>query len=183
MLDPVGVGASPFRNRTAEELLKEVKLSVLRGNMSEIRFIAGLEASTRGVDASGKDIMEGGVQSGIRAAKNLAQKLQCTVAITGATDIISGGGRIVTIDNGHKMLSCVTGTGCMATSLIGSFCGVTRDYFLAAVSGILSMGIAGEIAYETAGELGTGSFRSSVIDQISRLNAETIAKMARLSEI
>ena len=51
VLDPVGAGASKLRTETALTLLKEVKFSVIRGNMSEIKTLASGSGSTRGVDA------------------------------------------------------------------------------------------------------------------------------------
>ena len=116
VFDPVGAGASEFRNETTKRILEEVKISVLRGNMSEIKFISGLEASTKGVDASESD-MKSGNDEGINVAKNLANKLNCTVAITGATDIVSDGKRVAILENGDKMLANVTGTGCMTSAL------------------------------------------------------------------
>jgi len=181
VLDPVGAGASELRNKTVSKLLEQINFSVIRGNMSEIRFIAGLSATTKGVDASAADL-EGSMQNGIDMAKTLADKLGCVIAITGATDIISNGKQTVCIKNGHKMLSSVTGTGCMCTSLIGSACGATSDYFLAAASGILYMSVAGEIAFESTGRKGNGSFHIAVIDEISKLNAETVHRRAKIYE-
>jgi hydroxyethylthiazole kinase len=182
VFDPVGAGASEFRNATTKRLLDEVKVSVIRGNMSEIKFISGLESTTKGVDASESDAKTGN-DEGINAAKNLANKLNCVVAITGVTDIISDGERVAILENGTKMLSNVTGTGCMTTALVGAFCGAGSDYFLGAVSGIISMGIAGEIAFEKAGQIGTGSFHIAIIDAISNLNSEVIKNMAKATEI
>ncbi len=181
ILDPVGAGASELRNQTVTRLLEQVNISILRGNMSEIRFISGLEASTKGVDAAESDIAKSD-QSGMEIAKSLAKKLNAVVAITGATDLISDGKRTVQIQNGHPMLSHVTGTGCMSTSLVGAFAGVTSDYFLAASAGITCMGIAGEIAYETAGSKGTGSYHGAIIDSISTLNPQMIMKKAKTLE-
>ncbi|NRT79166.1 hydroxyethylthiazole kinase [Clostridium beijerinckii] len=182
VFDPVGAGASEFRNSTTKRLLEEVKISVLRGNMSEIKFISGLGSTTKGVDASENDARTGN-DEGIDVAKNLAKKLQCTVAITGATDIISDGERVVILENGTKMLSNVTGTGCMTTALIGAFCGAGSDYFIGAVSGIISMGISGEIALDKAGKIGTGSFHIAIIDAISNLTSNIIEKMNKIKEI
>ena len=182
VFDPVGAGASAFRNETTKKLLEEVKISVLRGNMSEIKFISGLQSTTKGVDASESDAKTGN-DEGINVAKNLANKLNCTVAITGATDIISDGKRVAILENGTKMLSNVTGTGCMTTALIGAFCGGGSDYFIGAVSGIISMGIAGEVALEKAGNVGTGSFHIAIIDAISNLNPKVIEEMAKAKEI
>jgi hydroxyethylthiazole kinase len=182
IFDPVGAGASELRNATTKKILDEVRISVLRGNMSEIKFIAGVHSVTKGVDASEADIKAGN-DEGISVAKNLANKLNCTVAITGVTDIISDGKRTAVLENGTKMLSNVTGTGCMTTSLIGAFCGADSDYFIDAISGIISMGIAGEIAFERAGQIGTGSFHIAIIDAISNLNFETIKKFAKVKEM
>ena len=39
VLDPVGAGASPLRTSTTSELLEEVRFSVIRGNISEIKAV------------------------------------------------------------------------------------------------------------------------------------------------
>ena len=181
VLDPVGAGASELRNVTTERLLEEVKISVLRGNMSEIRFIAGLKATTKGVDASETDL-KSGLEIGRTIAENLAKKLGCVTAITGATDIVSNGSRTIYIENGTKLLSNVTGTGCMCTSLIGAFCGAAGDYMIAAAGGIISMGIAGELAAESAGDKGNGSFHTAIFDGISKLSEEVISGRAKIHE-
>ena len=51
VLDPVGAGASEFRNKNASELLK-IKPTVLRGNASEIISIANNEGEGKGVDST-----------------------------------------------------------------------------------------------------------------------------------
>ena len=40
LLDPVGAGASKLRTDTALQLLEEVKFTVIRGNISEIKTLA-----------------------------------------------------------------------------------------------------------------------------------------------
>jgi hydroxyethylthiazole kinase len=181
VFDPVGAGASELRNRTAERILHEVKISVLRGNLSEIRFIAGLGSTTKGVDASDTD-MHRGLESGCSIAEMAAKKYGCVVAATGATDILADGRRMLLLDNGTKLLSNVTGTGCMCTSLVGAFCGASEDYLLAAAGGVLCMGIAGEIAAEKAGETGSGSFHMALIDAVSKMTAATIEGKAKIRE-
>lgn len=181
VLDPVGAGASGLRNDAVRALSERITFSVIRGNMSEIRYLAGENANTKGVDVSESDLMDG-LDGGIKIAERLACKCECVVAITGATDIITDGTRTKLIKNGHPMLSGITGTGCMCTSLIGSFCGVTSDAFLAAASGILSMGIVGELAFEKAGQKGLGSCHAAIIDEISDLSQETIIRRANIYE-
>ena len=41
VLDPVGAGASTYRRETAEQLLREIPFTAIRGNISEIKTIAG----------------------------------------------------------------------------------------------------------------------------------------------
>ncbi|MEQ3339211.1 hydroxyethylthiazole kinase [Clostridium butyricum] len=182
VLDPVGAGASSFRNETTKRILEEIKISVLRGNMSEIKFIAGLESETKGVDASESDLKSDS-DEGIRVAKSLAKRFNCTVAITGVCDIVSDGEKFVTIENGTKMLSNVTGTGCMTTALVGGYlgaCETKEDLFIAAISGIISMGICGEIAEERAGNIGLGSFHMAIIDAVSNLDEENLLNRSKI---
>lgn len=181
VFDPVGAGASELRNEATKKILHEVRVSVVRGNMSEIRFIAGLNSSTKGVDASDADLQDG-VEIGCSIAETVARKNGCTAAITGATDFLSDGQRTVLLNNGTKLLSNVTGTGCMCTSLMGSFCGATEDYLAAAAGGVLCMSIAGEIAAEKAGETGNGSFHMALIDAVSKMTATTIKERAKIHE-
>ena len=181
VFDPVGAGASKLRNDTAARLIGEVKISVLRGNISEIRFVAGLSSETKGVDASESDLADAG--SAGQIAEGLAKKLGCVVVVSGAVDTISDGNKTIHIENGHPMLGNLTGTGCMCSSLIGSFCGAAaNELFSAAVAAMLFMGIAGELAFEKAGRLGNGSFRVALHDAVSRMDAETLQKLARYHE-
>lgn len=183
VLDPVGAGASSFRNETTKRILEEIKISVLRGNMSEIKFIAGLESETKGVDASESDLKSDS-DEGVRVAKYLAKRFNCTVAITGVFDIVSDGEKSVTIENGTKMLSNVTGTGCMTTALVGGYlgtCETKEDLFIAAISGIVSMGICGEIAEERAGNIGLGSFHMAIIDAVSNLDEDILLNRNKIN--
>ena len=57
ILDPVGAGASDFRNDTALRLLREVRCAVIKGNNAEISFLAGGLAAARGVDAGPENLV------------------------------------------------------------------------------------------------------------------------------
>src|SRR5690554_4112330 len=182
VLDPVGAGASALRNKTTERILTEVKVDVLRGNISEIRFVAGLDAATKGVDAAEADLISA-EETGRAIAEQTAKKIGCVTAITGATDIVSDGKSTILLENGTKSLSNITGTGCMCSSLVGAFCGAIDDPLLAAVGGILSLGIAGEIAEENVGDQGNGSFRVAMMDSVSKLDAGIIGGRAKIHEV
>ena len=178
VFDPVGAGASTFRNETALRLLDEIKFSIIRGNLSEIRFLVENHSTTKGVDVSSEDINS----DAFAITEQCARKLSCVIACTGKVDVISDGVNTVLINNGHEMLSDVTGTGCMCTTLVGAFCGANDDVLGAAVAGVISMGIAGEIAHEKAKEIGLGSFRISIIDAISKMDSKCLKGRACLEE-
>ncbi|MCI8335981.1 MAG: hydroxyethylthiazole kinase [Peptococcaceae bacterium] len=180
VFDPVGAGASALRNTTTQRILSEIKPAVIRGNISEMKFIAGISAKAKGVDAGEADISFS-LEDTIAMAKKLSGELQCIVAITGKTDIITDGSKTVLLHNGHPMLSSVTGTGCLTSSLVGSYCGATTDYFLAAIAGILTTSIAGEIAHKQAGHLGTGSFHIALIDAISKMSPDHFTQYANIT--
>lgn len=178
ILDPVGVGISKLRKTTARKICKDIKVSIVRGNLSEISFLAGEASVARGVDSSREDEKN---DSG-SVARKLSKELGCIVAVTGAVDVITDGQRMVTVSNGHPMLSKVTGTGCMTTSLVGAFAGVTEDLMEAAVGGVASMGIAGELSYERVGDKGTGSFHMGIMDALSQIDGEIFRKRAKIRE-
>lgn len=178
ILDPVGIGATALRTQTVEKLMDEVKFSVIKGNMSEIKILAGIKAKIKGVDSQDNAV------GGEKIALELASKLNCVIAITGERDIISDGKRVCFIDNGHRMLSQVTGTGCMTASLIGAFSGVTKDYYLSAVAGICAMGIAGEKAYKSLKEYeGIGTFRMRIFDNIYNLKNNDFIEGGKAHEL
>jgi len=171
VLDPVGVGATSLRTTTAKRIIEEVCPAIIRGNMSEMKVLAGLDADIKGVDSIADE------EDGEKVARQLTKKFGSVIAITGKQDIIAQGARICRIDNGHPLLSQVTGTGCMATSLIACFCGAAEDWFLGAAAGIMTMGLAGELAEQSlhAGE-GIGTFRVRLFDAVGAMTPETIRK-------
>lgn len=182
IFDPVGAGVAPYRNSVAQRLLKEVKINIIRGNISEIKFISGISSVTKGVDASESD-MNMNNEKKIKIAQNLAKKLNCVVAITGVDDIISDGEKNVILSNGTKLLASVTGTGCMTSALCGAYAGAGDDYFIAAISAVLSMSLSGEISEEKNKDIGLGSFHIGIIDAISTLTPSIIKEKAKITVI
>ena len=180
ILDPVGAGASKFRNDSVEQLLSNINFSVIRGNISEISALYGFKINSKGVDASETDIQNNSLQDIKDLAKKCADKYKCIVAITGKIDIISDGNNIISIHNGHQIMSQLTGTGCMTTALTGCFCGVEEDYLLASTGAILSMCIAGELAYEKSKQLGIGHFHVSLFDEIYKLTPDELITLANI---
>lgn len=180
VLDPVGVGASKYRKQIAEELMKIGKFDVIRGNYAEVLNLVGLYGASKGVDS----VVVEGEMTPDALALYVADKFSAIVAITGKTDYISDGTHIIAVSNGHENLTKITGAGCMATSLVATFCGVAKnDLFLATIAGILTMGIVGEEAtVKLKKKQGVGSFKVNLFDKISTIKEDTY-KMGRIEYV
>lgn len=178
VLDPVAAGASKLRNDCCHRLLKELKLSVIRGNISEIKTLTLGNSDTRGVDAGEKDaVTEQNLDSICEMAKNFSKKAGAIIAISGRLDIIADEHQACVVKNGCEEMSKITGSGCMLTSLIGAFCGAnTDDIYSATVTAVSAMGFCGELARKKMIEnnVGISSFRTYLIDEVSLLTAERL---------
>lgn len=178
ILDPVGVGASGLRTETANNLLKEIKFSVIRGNISEIKTLALGSNTTSGVDANINDIVtEENLDKVIDFAKAFSKKMGSVIAITGAIDIVCNSESAYIIRNGHPMMSKITGTGCMLTAMTAAYiCANKEDVLKATVASICAMGLCGEKAYLKVLEnkLGNSSYRNFIIDEIYNLTGEEL---------
>jgi hydroxyethylthiazole kinase len=172
VLDPVGAGATRLRTETVLHLLKVLKIAVLKGNAVEIGTIAGCDARVRGVDSVGLSGDPAVVTS------ELARRLDCVVAMSGQVDTVSDGIRIVRIENGHPLMGRLSGTGCMAASVIGSFAAANDDRFEAAVGALVSLGLAGERAGSKA--KGPASFRFKLLDALASLEPADLENSARI---
>ena len=174
VLDAVGVGATKLRDEKAFELLEKVKITILKGNSSEIARLAGKDVITRGVESSKVDA------DMITIAKELADVRRLCVVVTGQEDIVSDSSSVYVVANGHPMMGSIVGTGCMAASVIGSFAAVERDTALASAAALTCYGIAGELAAGKSN--GPGSFKSNFYDEVYNLDRAKIERMQKIEK-
>lgn len=153
IVDPVMVDRSPVRLAFARDLLA-YRPAVVRGNAAEIAALG------RQADASA-----------------LAREFGAVVAQTGRIDLVSDASRTASLHSGHPLMSRVTGLGCALSALVAAFCAVERDVFAAAAQGLLVLGVAGEMASETAA--GPGSFQAALLDRLYTLDAAALAGLGR----
>jgi len=172
VLDPVGVGATTFRTKTARDLIENGLPTIIRGNASEIMALSDDKAKTKGVDSADT------ADQALATAQKLSETYNCVVCISGATDYIAEGKNIIKVSNGHPLMARVTGLGCTASALCGAFAAVENDYFSAAIKAMAVMGIAGEIAAETAA--GPGSLQMHFLDKLYRLSEQEIASRLKI---
>ena len=182
ILDPVGAGGTQLRRDAVKRLLEEVHFAVIRGNASEIRYLAGQQTTGSGVDVSSLDeITEENLDAAVSMAADLAKKLKAVIAISGKIDVISDGNRSCVLRNGCATMARITGSGCMLTALIAAFCGACENSFVATCSAMAAMGISGEIAETKRLRNGTGNatFRNDLIDAVFNLTKEQLKQGVR----
>ncbi|MCZ7569189.1 MAG: hydroxyethylthiazole kinase [Ardenticatenaceae bacterium] len=175
VLDPVGAGASRLRTQTAVRLLDELKIAVVRGNTGEIGALSGTGGVVKGVES-----MEG-VRDPAAVTMGFARGRDIVVAMSGKRDFVSDGWRLLGVDNGHVWLTTLTGTGCMATTVIAAFAAVERDPLVAAAGGLACFGLTAELAAKKAA--GPASFKVALFDQLYNLTPEQLASGARIVEL
>ena len=188
VLDPVGAGISQLRNNTIKYLVENNNITAIRGNISEIKAIANIvgllntESAAKGVDVSEDDIISrDNLEINGNLVKELAKKLDTIIIASGPLDIISNGETIVVLDNGDEMMPLITGSGCMLTSIVGS-CVAVNDPFEGSILASIAMSLAGEKARKQVDEndLGTGSFRTFIIDYLYKTNVESLINESKI---
>ncbi len=162
VLDAVGVGATPFRDKKALELLEECHINIIKGNASEIGKLAGEDVVTKGVEAVDVQL------DLVNVAKKLAKEKNAAVVITATEDIIAWQEDVFVVKNGHPMMGQIVGTGCMAASVLGCFCAVEDDYGKACAAGLAVYEIAAEkAARETSTPF---AFKQQFFDELFKMD-------------
>lgn len=187
ILDPAGAGASDFRNNAVTQLLREVNFNVIKGNISEIKFLSDGITSTQGVDASTADLVsENTLKDAFLFSRQLSVMTGAAIIITGPIDIVSDSRSGYAIRNGHPMMTRVTGTGCMSGAAAGCFLGANPKHTLEAmVASTAAMGLCGEIAYEEKILLGAGlsTYRNLIIDAMDKLTEECLMERMKVEQL
>ncbi len=182
LLDPVGAGASALRTNTAVGLMKELKLAVIRGNISEIKTLALGSGTTKGVDADVADkVTDENLKDAVAFVKNFSKQSGAIVAVTGAIDLVSDGTTCYVIRNGRPEMGQITGTGCQLSGMMTAFVAANPNQPLAAAAAaVCAMGLAGEIGYSRMAEGdGNSTYRNRIIDAIYNMDGEQLEKGAK----
>lgn len=181
LLDPVGAGASALRTDTALSLMNELDLTVIRGNISEIKTLAQGSGTTKGVDADVADaVTEESLDEAVAFVKGFAQKARCIAAVTGAIDLVTDGDVCYVIRNGRPEMGKITGTGCQLSGIMTAYITANPDSRLeAAAAAVCVMGLAGEIGWSRMQEGdGNAAYRNRIIDAVYNMTGEELEKGA-----
>ena len=174
VLDPVGVGATPYRTKAAIDLLG-LRPTVVRGNASEILALAGAAEGGKGVDSAHESA------DAVDAARELAGRTGGVVAVTGVSDVVTDGRTTLTVHGGHPMMARITALGCAASALVGAFTAVDLQNALTATAAALAvLGVAGERA--ATDSPGPGTLRWRILDELHTMDQRVVTVGVRLDE-
>lgn len=165
VLDPVGAGATPTRERVARRFASELDLAIIKGNDGEITTLAGTDATVRGVESVGDyaDIAE--------TALACAREYDTVVVASGQTDVVATPDTAFEVRVGDPLMGSVVGTGCMLGGTVATFAGSLDDLERAALLGTVAFGFAGEAAEQgSVGDYrGPASYHVAFLDAVAGL--------------
>lgn len=170
VVDPVGIGATLLRQNGVKQLFNKVAPSVIKGNASEIKTLTGLRISKNKVIDSEETVNA----SNIDVIKSFARSMNAVVAVTGKVDVITNGTQLIKINRGTEMFTYISGAGCVTSSVIGAFCAVEKDTFLATACAIYAINICGEKAAKEC--QGPADFKIKLINALYALHSDKITE-------
>ena len=159
VLDPVFIDRSAPRAAFAKRLVAK-RPTALRLNEAEFAAL-------------------GGKTEDLAAFTRHAARMHTVIGLTGASDFVSDGTRLVTVANGDPLMAKVTAMGCAGSAVVAAFLAVESDAWLATTAALIAFGVAGEMAAARA--RGPGSFAVEMIDAIHALNRAALVGKARVS--
>ncbi len=173
LLDPVGAGATPYRDEVLSQLL-EHHPTVIRGNASEILALAKSNTSaTRGVDSTAES------RDAVDAARSLAASSGAVICISGKTDVIVGKDATWYIDNGSPLMTRVTGLGCAASAVMGAFIAAIQPAESAVCAAAALFSICGELA--AVQSPGPGSLQVRLLDKLYNITEREFLNTLRIA--
>jgi hydroxyethylthiazole kinase len=159
VLDPVFIDRSAPRAALARRLVAK-KPAALRLNEHELNALGGNAAD-------------------LAAFTRYAARMNTVIGLTGERDFVSDGTRLVTVANGHPLMTKVTAMGCAGSALVAAFLAVEKDSWRATVAALIAFGVAGELAAARA--RGPGSFAVEMLDALHALDRTALIAKARVS--
>lgn len=174
VLDPIAIGATKFRTDVIKDILHHVDLAAICANAGEIAVLGDALNKTKSPDSSLEE-------NDPAIAEKVAQKYNTVVIATGETDVVTDGNHTTLCANGDAMLQNITTSGCLLTSLVAAFAGISEgNLYKASIEAVIGYGIAAELAVENSA--GPGSFVPALLDQLYFLNETTISTHQKLKQ-
>lgn len=175
VLDPVAVGAVPYRKAVTTALLADIDVAVIRGNAGEIAALADVDWQAKGIDAGN------GQGDLVEIAKTCAQKYHCCVILSGPTDVITDGTRVAQVHNGTPLFQLHVGSGDLLSSIVAAFTAVSDDYFEAAQTACLVLAATGELVASQLTADRPATFAVDLIDKLSLVKVSEITDITAIN--
>ncbi|MCZ6159971.1 hydroxyethylthiazole kinase [Campylobacter ureolyticus] len=184
VLDPVGVGASTLRNETAINFLKEYKFSIIKGNISEIKFLNGEKSIAKGVDAGLKDLNDD-ILNRVNLAKELSKKTDAAIVITGKIDVVAFENEVYLLKNGSSLMGKFSGSGCILGGICTAFLASNTNPLKSAIMGVLTECVAGELVRgkNVLSDMGSMKFKNGLIDEIYLIDDKKLQDLAKIEKV
>lgn len=183
IIDLVGVTCSKLREELAFKYIKECAPAIIKGNISEVKTMAGVISDAPGIDVSDNDIVTGEdickLHDISELIKEYAADVKAVVIASGVIDIVSDGADVFCLRNGSKYMSGVTGTGCMLNVCAATLLSNASPLCAAVLSTAL-MGVCGELA---DAKKGLGTYAVEFLDKISTITPEQIIQKIKIETI
>jgi hydroxyethylthiazole kinase len=126
VFDPVGAGASQYRTEAAQSIVSQAENVTIRANGSELRALAGMSSSIKGVDSTQSSALA------IDAARSLLERSSIAqVIVTGEQDFVFSRSGVTKNTYGHPLMTRVTGMGCALNGCLAASLTVDVDPSLA----------------------------------------------------
>ena len=159
VLDPVFIDRAPARAAYARTLVAKAPRAI-RLNAAEFGALAGTQPTET-------------------ALAGYALEHRTVLGLTGATDLVTDGGRHARIENGHPLMGRVTAMGCAASALVAASLAVEPDAWLATAAGLIALGVAGEVAAGRA--RGPGTLAVEIVDALHNLDRAMLLERGRVA--
>ncbi len=181
VVDAVGIVGLSNRLALVQSLL-DIGVTVVKGNISEMRRLAGLKSSAKGVDSAKEDqsLME--LKELAHALRKLAKNYPQTLFLaTGEHDLVITDSNCICLKNGVDSLELFTGTGDVVGALIAGVLGSGIEPLEATIGAITYFNVCGEKASSEL-QQGIESFRIETCNQLSKLHNENWQEMLKMED-
>lgn len=157
ILDPIGAGASCYRTDTSLNLIKNHKISVVRGYPSEIAGLLNAQLIPIGTESTVNDLV-------CENARLLSEKYDMAVVVSGRINTVIDHDMIEHFNFDSSLVQKVAGISGLLSSIIGAFHAIEENRFIAASSAVRYYAECVGVAKSKAS--GPGSLRADIIDEL-----------------
>lgn len=166
VIDVVGISFNKVRQQLTFDLL-ELAPTVVKGNVSEMRYLCDLPTLARGVDSDASDNEETAVLELANALQQMVKRYPKTIFLaTGETDIVVDSTQQWILKNGVPYLDKFSGSGDVVGAMCSALLAVHNSPIEAVIEAVSYFNVSGERANQIEG---IGTFRIDLLNKIEKV--------------